>query len=151
MQLNSPTSVTGFLHIKLYDEAGNLKQEENIKNLVVTSGKNFIASRMQGTTLAVMSYMAVGTGTTAATTADTALQSELTRVGTPNFTATAGSSPNIVAYSGTFGPGVGTGAITEAGILNALTTGTLLARTVFPVINKGANDTLVIAWNITIS
>jgi hypothetical protein len=51
----------------------------------------------------------------------------------------------------TFGAGVATGAITEAGVFNALTAGTMLCRTVFSVINKGALDTLVITWKVTVA
>ena len=56
-----------------------------------------------------------------------------------------------MAYVASFGAGTGTGAITEAGLLNASSSGTLLCRTVFSVINKGANDTLGITWTVTIS
>jgi hypothetical protein len=47
--------------------------------------------------------------------------------------------------------GVGTGAISEAGIFNASSGGTMLCRTVFPVVNKQASDTIAITWTITIS
>jgi len=47
--------------------------------------------------------------------------------------------------------GDGTGALVEAGILNAASAGTLLARVVFSVINKGAADTLEITWTLTIA
>ena len=46
---------------------------------------------------------------------------------------------------------VSTGAITEAGIFNALTAGTMLCRTTFPVVNKAAGDSIVITWVVTIS
>lgn len=54
-------------------------------------------------------------------------------------------------YVATFGPGVGTAAITEAGIFNAASAGTMLARTAFPVINKGALDTLTLTWKVTVA
>jgi len=47
--------------------------------------------------------------------------------------------------------GTGSGAITEAGVLNAASSGTLLCRTVFSVVNKGASDSMTITWTITIS
>jgi hypothetical protein len=56
-----------------------------------------------------------------------------------------------VQYVATFSAGTGTGAITEAGIFNASSAGTLLCRTVFSVINKGALDTLVITWKVTVA
>jgi hypothetical protein len=54
-------------------------------------------------------------------------------------------------YSASFGAGVGTGALTEAGIFNASSAGTLLCRTVFSVINKAANDTMSITWTVTLA
>jgi len=50
-----------------------------------------------------------------------------------------------------FGAGEGTGSITEAGIFNASSSGTLLCRTVFSVVNKGASDSMTITWTVTVS
>ena len=138
---------TGELEITLKDEFGNIKQTIMVPNLVVTVGKTFIASRMVGTSAATMSHMAIGTSSTTPAAANTTLGAEAGRV----TLASATSSTNVVSYSATFGAGTGTGAIVEAGILNAGTAGTLLCRTTFSVINKGANDTLTINWNVTIN
>ncbi len=123
------------------------KEEYSFKNLVVNVGKNFVAGRMVGTTPAVMSHMAIGSGTTAAAGADTALGTELDRV------ALAGSSAtnNVVTYTATFPAGTGTGAVTEAGIFNASSAGTLLCRTVFAVVNKGTDDAMSVTWTVTVS
>jgi hypothetical protein len=139
--------LTGKLKIVLTDENGNIKHEEEVKNLVVTTGKNFIASRMKDTTAGAMSHMAIGTGTTAAANGDTTLGTEAGRVALASTTVT----DNAVAYVATFPAGTGTGAITEAGLLNASSGGTLLCRTVFPVITKGAADTLGITWTVSVN
>jgi len=129
-----------------------LKQEEEVKNLVVTVGKNFIASSMAKTTTnspAAMTHMEVGTGTTAAAAGDTTLE---TAVASSRVTLTSTTvTTNNVAYVATFPAGTGTGALTEAGIFNASSSGTLLCRTVFSVINKGAADTLGITWTVTVN
>lgn len=145
--LQDDVTLTGKLKITLTDEHGNVKQEEEIKNLVVTTGKNFIAARMKDAVASVMSHMAIGTGTTAAAAGDTALETEAGRVALTSTTVTG----NAVAYVATFPAGTGTGAITEAGLLNAGTGGTLLCRTVFPVITKGAADTLGITWTVSVN
>ena len=44
-----------------------------------------------------------------------------------------------------------TGAVTEAGIFNAASGGTMLCRTVFSVVNKGADDSLSVTWTITLT
>ena len=149
---NDALKMTGNLKLVLTDEHGNVKQEEEVKNLVVTVGKNFIASSMTKTTTnspAAMTHMEVGTGTTAAAVGDTALQ---TPVASSRVTLTSSTvTTNNVAYVATFPAGTGTGALTEAGIFNASSSGTLLCRTVFSVINKGAADTLGITWTVTVN
>lgn len=142
---------TGQVSFVLTDENGNVKQQDS-KNLVVDPGLAFIASRMIGTTAAVMSHMAVGTGTTAAADAQTALVAESARVALTSSTIVTTTVANdSVQYVATFGPGVGTAAITEAGLFNAAPAGTMLARTVFAVINKGALDTLTLTWKVTVA
>lgn len=139
--------MTGELRITVTNPEGNITQETVIPNLVVTAGKNLIASRLKDTTDAAMSHMAIGTGTTAAAAGDTTLGTEAGRVSLTSTTVTA----NAVAYVATFGAGTGTGAITEAGLFNASSSGTMLCRTVFSVINKGAADTLGITWTVTVN
>lgn len=138
---------TGEVQVKVYAPNGDLKHEQTIPNLVVTAGKTFIASRMVGTSSAVMSHMAVGSGSTAADAADTALGTQLGRVTLSSGT----SSGAVTTYVASFPAGTGTGAITEAGIFNDGTTGTMLCRTVFSVVNKGASDAMSITWAITVS
>ena len=118
-----------------------------VPNLVVTAGKNFVASRMGGTGAAVMSHMAIGTSTTAAGAAQTALVTQNAIVALTSATVTT----NAIAYVATFGAGTGEGAITEAGTFNAASSGTMLCRTVFAVVNKGSADSMTITWTVTVS
>lgn len=140
---------TGKLDVYLYNASGEIKQAFSVPNLVVTVGKNLIASRLIGTSDTVMSHIAIGDSDNSLVTANTALDSELARsalaVGYPTRTN------NTVTYSASFAEGVGTGAIVEAGIFNASSAGTMLCRTTFPVINKEASDYLTINWNVTIN
>ena len=142
-------NATGKLNIQVIDPKGNVKQEQTVDNLVVTAGKVFIASRMAGTTSAVMSHMAIGTGTTAAAVGDTALQTQSAIVA---LTSTTPSS-NTVVYVGTFSAGTPATltAITEAGIFNAASAGTMLCHTIFSAVNKDTGDTMAITWTITLS
>ena len=140
--LNDGLKLTGKLTIAINDE---IVQE--VPNLVVTAGKGYVASRMKDTSATAMSHMAIGTGSTAAAAGNTALGSESARTG---LTSTTVSGADIV-YVDTFAAGSGTGAITEAGIFNASSGGTMLCRTVFSVVNKGANDAMTITWTVTVS
>jgi len=141
------TKATGKLTVEIKDKQGNVKETRELENLVVDDGLAFIASRMKDATATAMSHMAIGTGTTAAASGDSALGTEAARVALTSTTVTT----NAVAYVCSFAAGTGTGAITEAGILNAASTGTLLCRTVFSVVNKGASDSMTITWTVTIS
>lgn len=149
--LNSSFSLTGKLVVTLTDENGVVKDVRNINNLVVTVGKQFIASLLSSTPQTQMNHMAVGTGTTTPTLADTLLQTEIgTRVTITNAWV---SGTQMVSYGATFGPGNGTGALTEAGIFNSGTAnaGVMLAHTAFSAVNKGAGDTISVAWTVTVS
>lgn len=137
----------GHVSLVLRGADGSVKQNQEIRNLVVDSGLSVLASRLVGTTDAVMSHMAVGSGNVAAAAGDTALGGELGRVALTSGLA----SGNVVSYVATFGAGVGTGAVTEAGIFNDGTAGDMLCRTVFDVVNKAADDTLTVTWTVTIS
>lgn len=150
--VNDSIKAKGTLKLVLTDENGNIKQQDE-HNLVVSAGLAYIASRMKDATAGVMSHMAVGSGATAAAAANTDLQTiigaRVALTGTSLVTTTVAN--DAVQYTATFGAGVSTGAITEAGIFNALTGGTMLCRTTFAVINKGALDTLAITWKVTIA
>ena len=140
--INDQLQLKGHLQIHLNDEL-----VQDVDNLVVTAGKNYVASRIKDASVTAMSHMAVGSGTTAAAAGNTALGSELGRV---SLTSTAVSNA-VVTYTATFAAGTGTGAVTEAGILNASSSGTMLCRTVFSVVNKGANDSMTVTWTVTVS
>ena len=149
--LNDSLKAKGVLQLTLIDEAGNVKSTDT-HNLVVSTGLAYIASRMKDTTQAAMTHMAIGSGTTAAAAGDTALGSQLARVTLDSTTiVTTTVTGDSVQYVATFAAGTGTGAVTEAGLFNDGTAGTMLCRTVFPVINKGALDTLVITWKVTVA
>lgn len=126
---------------------GKIKDVINVPNLVVTAGKQYIAARMVGSGTNVMSHMAIGTGTATPAVADSVLGTEAGRVTLASFS----SSGATVTATATFPAGTGTGAITEAGILNANSAGTMLCRTTFPVVNKAAGDSIAITWVITVS
>ena len=140
-------SIKGNLEVILLDEKGILKDYRKIHNLVVAVGKQVIAARLIGNTIAIPSHMAVGTDNTAAVTSQTALGGELGRVVFDSTTRTT----NVLTYVATFPAGTATGALTEAAILNASSTGNMLCRTTFSTVNKAIGDTIVITWNVTVA
>lgn len=118
-------------------------------NLITNAGFDFICNAIAASSRPnAMNYTALGTGTTAPAASQTKLTAELARKsaayahtsGTKEFTLTT-----------TFGAGEATGAITEAGIVNGASGGTLLDRVTFAVINKGAQDELTTKFVFTLS
>jgi hypothetical protein len=149
--LNDSLKANGVLQLTLLDAAGNVK-EQHEHNLVVNTGLAYIASRIKDSTATAMTHMAIGSGSTSAAAVDSALGSQLARVTLDSTSLVTTTATNdSVQYVATFAAGTGTGAVTEAGIFNAGTSGTMLCRTVFAVINKGALDTLVITWKVTVA
>ena len=139
--------IKGDLRIVIKDAlTGKVKVDRLEKNLVVTVGKDWIASRMAGTSSNVMGYMAVGTDSTSPAAGNTTLGAEVARVALTSTTP----STNTVTYVATFGAGVGTGALTEAGLFNAASVGTMLSRTTYSVINKGSGDEMTVTWVVTV-
>jgi len=110
--INDNLALTGALTIAINDEV-----VQKTRNLVVTSGKEWVAKRMAGQD-SNMTHMAIGTGTTAAAAAQTALVTELERNA---MTVSGGTvSTNTIEYAATYAAGDGTGAITEAGIFDTV-------------------------------
>jgi hypothetical protein len=134
------------MHLALYDENGNLKDERTIHNTVTAAGKAGIADQVLASpSLSKMGWMAVGTGSPASTL----LGAEIARVAFDS----KNRSTNVVTVVATFPAGTGTGALTEAGTFDVVTANTvnMWMSASFSVINKGALDSLVITWTLTIS
>jgi hypothetical protein len=149
--INDNLKLSGALSIVLTDKDGNVKDSREVKNLVVNAGLAYIISRMVGTAKAVVSHMALGAGTSAAAASQTDLVSILGSREPLDSTTITGTNLEKVQYVATFEPGDATGAVTEAGLFNAASAGDMLCRTVFPVVNKAADDQMAITWTITLS
>jgi hypothetical protein len=140
---------TGLVKIVQTNAAGQIVKEFQVPNLVVTAGKNHIAAKIAATTNspAAMTHMAIGTGTSTPGASDTALGTQTGRVSLSGSVV----STNTITYTATFPAGTGDGAITEAGVFNASSGGTMLCRTTFPVVNKASGDTIAVTWVVTVS
>lgn len=146
--MSSFTHPTGRVTLTVLDSDMKVKEVREFDNLVVTTGCELIASQFCDETMEKPSHMAIGTGTTAPKKADTALQTEVKR---KPFKTNASRVGATVTYQAEFGPTEGTGAITEVGIFNHTSAGTMLNRATFPVVNKQASDTLIVSWSVSIN
>lgn len=132
------------MHVELKDEHGNVKEIRDVYNTVTTPGKNGIADQILASpTLGKPTHMAIGTGSPSGT----ALGTELDR----NALTSKTRSNAVVTMVGDWAAGDGTGAITEAGVFDASSTGNMWLSTTFSVVNKAAGDTLQITWTLTVS
>jgi len=145
--MNDGLKLRGDVALVLRDKDGNIKDERKIENLIVDTGLNFICDRMKDDETA-MTHMALGSGSTAAAAGDTTLGSQL---GSREALDSSTVTNNQIVYVSSFEAGDATGAVTEAGIFNASSGGTMLCRTVFSVVNKAADDTLTVNWTITLT
>ena len=145
--MNDGLKLRGDVALVLRDKDGNVKDERKIENLIVDTGLNFICDRMKDDETA-MTHMALGSGSTAAAAGDTTLGTQL---GSREALDSSTVTNNQIVYVASFEAGDATGAVTEAGIFNASSGGTMLCRTVFSVVNKAADDTLTVNWTITLT
>jgi hypothetical protein len=135
---------------------GKLKDHREYHNLVVNTGKAGVASRINGAdSEAAFTYIAIGTGTTAAAAGDTTLEAEITTDGGARAAATCSrvtvtvtndTAQLVLTYNFT-----ASFAVTESGVLNAGSSGTMLARRVFSAVNVGNGDSLQVTWKFTAS
>lgn len=137
-------SIRGDLNIKVTGEDGVLKQEVDIRNAVKAAGLYGLLDQALATpTLGKVTHMAVGTGTPAAT----ALGTEVDR----NALTSKTRANAVLTMVADWAAGDATGALTEAGLFDASSSGNMWCSASFSVVNKGANDTLTITWTLTLS
>lgn len=151
--INDSIQIKGSVKVQLIGPDGKIKQEHEDHNLIVTVGKSYLATWLAAASQAgkFMSYIALGTGTTAPTSGDTALQTEFSGGGDSRSLGTLTPSTNTWNNTAVFSPGNCTGAVTEAGLFTAATVGTMFARQTFAAYNKAAGDTLTVSWTVTFS
>lgn len=114
--------------------------EMSVANLITNAGIAAIAGRINGHGwLNAFTYIALGTGTTAANVADTTLEAELSTSGLARANGTVDRETDTVTndtasitYTWTAS---GSAAVTESGVLNAASDGILLNRQVFSAVN----------------
>lgn len=146
ISINNPNEQRVNILIQTIGPDGTVKQTTEIHNAVSTAGKNMAADQLLASpTLGKPTHMAMGIGTPGATL----LGAENARVAFDSKTR----SGNVVTMQATFGAGVGTATITEAGIFDVVTANTvnmLLYASGFSH-TKGAADSLVFTWTLTVN
>lgn len=153
MKFNEIFIPKGQVAVTLMDKNGKIKTVDYYNNTVVDTGKDAIADALRGTETnnrGIITYCALGTGSTASTETDVELETELAR----KLVSVRSVSGNVATFDTFFTTSEAVGTLREAGLFgdNASSTadsGTLFCRV---VINrtKSSNDTLSLSWTVTI-
>lgn len=142
-------SVKGILMLE-HRRKGKLLHKFVMPNLETDAYKALRANLRIGSGATAPSHIAIGTGTTAATVDDDALESEIELETGARHTATRTVTTITVTddasqYTWTFTLAEDTD-VTEAGLLNAASGGTLCYRRVFTAVECLEDDTLRVTW-----
>jgi len=137
-----------FKHIR----NGRVIDERTYDNIIVNDGKAAVAGLMltDVTGIDKFDYIAIGTGTTAESATQTALVTEVMRANATGSRVTTNVTNDTAQLVATFNF-TSSYAITEAGVFNASTAGTMLCRKVFSAINVANGDSLQVTYKVTVS
>ena len=142
----SEQKVSANLVATLIGPDGLIKDVRTVHNTVTNAGKYGAADQVLASpSLTKPGWMEVGTGTGGTTKLNTYVAGSRTALDSKT------RSDAVVTMICTFGAGVGTGALTEAGIFDVVTQDTvnMWCYATFAAINKAAGDSLVITWTLT--
>jgi len=151
--MNEVFKVKGLIELSLIRD-GKTVDKRTIKNVITTAALAEISGLVGNTgSKTAFTYLAVGVGTTAAASADTALETEITDSGLERAASTV-SQQTTTETNDTLQllkswTASGAKAVTECGALNAASSGTLLGHQVFSAINVTSGDTLELTYNFS--
>jgi len=143
----------GSIRMILGDMDGNVIKEIIHDNLLVTAGRAWAIGQLESVniqTAQTISYLAIGSGTNAPTTADTGLNNEVTRIaiGTFSTTALTANPPSWQAQC-SFATNQANTTLAEVGLFNSSSGGTMLAHATYASFVKATSNTLNISYTIS--
>jgi hypothetical protein len=144
--------ITGHWWATLYGAPNEVKQSVHGKNVITTVGLQALVDHLASAAAAASAwdykYIAIGSNNAAESASNTALGTETARA-----TATVSTATSIYRLTATFASGIGTGNIYEYAVFSTITTasGSMFSRDTEGLITKGANDTLIVTTEITVS
>jgi len=126
----------GDVNIKALDKDGNVLQEDNLKNLITSAGKNLLAESLRNASLdAEIKFISIGSDNTAPSSGDTTLGNETFRKAVTS--QTAGGSVGVTITNLYVAPEEAVGTIEEIGFFSGSSatattdSGTLFARVLY--------------------
>jgi len=148
MKIKDKFSIKGYVKLVLKDKNGKVKQTVKGHNTITALMDAHVADQMSDSTDSAIGYMGVGTGS-GQTSASTGLATSSANVALDSTTQGSAAADNDVVYVATFPAGTATAALTEAGLFLTDNNTTMMTYDDFDVINKGADDSLVVTWTIS--
>jgi hypothetical protein len=148
METKSKFGINANVKIELFSADGVLKETREIHNTVTDAGHYGVMDQILASpTLPKMGWMELGTGTGGTTKLATYIS------GSRVLFTSKSRTNKVVTVVGTFAAGVGTGNVTEAGTFDVVTQDTInmWMYASFTAIPKGASDSLVITWTLTVA
>ncbi len=156
MAIREQARIRGVLNLTLLGEGGAVLERRRIDNLITRAGRQLLAELLTGAHEAIASSLelAAGLGDNAPSIDDSALESESMRVPAVSQGVEYDDAEQaIIARIHATLPEGEAHALVEAGIFVTPIGGapaTLFNRATFPVINKGANMSVAVTWEITL-
>ena len=152
----------GHVEVLLYDSDGNLKAKSENHNLIVGEGLQTVwdlafpdINLNSNATDTQFDVIAIGSGNTAPTAADTGIETAISGCARERDTTVTGggTTSQVWAYVSVqfSGATCADASVSEAILTNDLTGGEVLGRSVFSDINFGAADTLTVNYNVTLA
>lgn len=144
--------VEGFVTLQIYDKDGHLKSESKGHNIITKAGLAQLALLAGDATAVPFTYLALGTGDTAVTADDTALEAEITDTGLARAAATISRTTTTLTndtlratYTWTAS---GAKTIEECGLFNASSAGTMLGHKLTGSKVTANGDEVIVIYDI---
>ena len=151
---NERAKVRGFIRLQIRDKDGNIRDDTGfMENVITNTGLAAMAGLVGNTGSQIaFTYLAVGSGSTAASASQTALVTEITTNGLQRASATVSRSTtnqtnDTLQFDKTWSA---SGALTveEIGVFNDATTGIMLARKVTGTKTLASGEDLIATYKI---
>lgn len=148
MNINGQVSLGANVKINVLNaRTGAILRTVERRNLVVASGRNLVRNLLNEATDAGLNYIAIGTGTNAVLSTDTALQAQV-YIGAITKRTPGAQSLLLTLYVPANAANGNT--LTEAGIFDDVSSSTMFARATHDAIAKTSSIAVQYGWTINI-
>ncbi len=139
-------NVKGTVTLKVTRKDGSILTK-TISNLITLWGLSSMAGALAGVAInPPIQYLALGSGSTAPTEADTALEAQVGAREQVTVTHLTGDDSYKVEFNKAWAEGAITGTFREAGMFDAVSLGNMFNRLVFAETTVAATDTFEVTW-----